>query len=53
MTDVEFAIAIDALHTVYEPLITVWLILFSVLDVLASIGVFFYLTFRRGFAIYP
>jgi hypothetical protein len=51
MTPNEFAIAISALSYVYQPLITIWLIFFVVLSILASIVIFFYMAFRRGFSI--
>lgn len=51
MTQSEFAIAISALASVYQPLITIWMIFFVVLSILASIVMFFYMAFRRGFSI--
>ena len=51
MNQEEFAVAISALASVYQPLITIWMIFFVVLSVLASIVLFFFMAFRRGFAI--
>ena len=51
MTQDEFSIAVSAIFAVYQYAIYVWIILFIVAGVLASVGLFVLLSLRRVLAV--